>query len=442
MSTTARERHAVAEATAAGPQLPRLLAGVGAPVDLQEHVARYGPVPWRGSRKRGGGPLIASIEASGLRGRGGGAFPTGRKMRAVAEGRGRAVVVVNGSEGEPASAKDKLLLTYLPHLVLDGAALAAEAVGADEVVIVVDRAARYALREVAHAMGARNHARLDRVAFRLVELPTRYVAGEETALVNFLGGGPAQPTFVPPRPFERGVGGRPTLVQNVETLAHIAQIARFGPDWFRAIGTADDPGSMLVTIAGAVTQPGVCEVALGTRLGDVIAMGGGATQELSALLVGGYYGSWIAADRALDLPLTNAALRAMGAGLGCGVVYAFPAGHCGVVASARIARYLAGESAGQCGPCVYGLRAVADSLDAMATGNHRPGDVQQLRRWCEEIRGRGACSYPDGVVRFAASTLDVFADEIERHAERGRCLSGEPPALPLPDPRARDLGWR
>lgn len=440
MSPTAQGLRASDAAVA--PELPRLLADARAPLGFEEHFARYGPVPWRGPRRRGVGPLIAVIEASGLRGRGGGAFPTGRKMRAVAEGRGRAVVVANGSEGEPASAKDKLLLTHLPHLVLDGAALAAEAVGANEAVIVVDRGARSALRAVAGAIDARGRARIDRVTFHLVELPTRYVAGEETALVNFLNGGPAQPTFVPPRPFERGVGGRPTLVQNVETLAHIAQIARFGPDWFRAIGTADDPGSMLVTIAGAIQNPGVCEVALGTRLGDVVAMGGGSTHEILAFLVGGYYGSWIAADRALDLPLTNAALRAMGAGLGCGVVYAFPAGHCGVVASARIARYLAGESAGQCGPCVYGLDAVAERLEAIAAGKHRPGDVKQLRRWCEEIRGRGACNYPDGVVRFATSALDVFADEIERHAKRGRCLSEEPPVLPLPDPRARTRGWR
>lgn len=443
MSRVASDRGVIGSTTPAPmpTQLPRLLAGVGGgePVGLEEHCERYGPVPWRGPRRRGAGPLVASVEASGLRGRGGGAFPTGRKMRAVAEHRGGAVVVANGSEGEPASAKDELLLSFAPHLVLDGAGLAAEAVGADEAIIVIDRNARYALRSVAHAIGVRNHLGIDRVRFRLVDLPSRYVAGEETALVNFLNGGPAQPVAVPPRPFERGVGGRPTLVQNVETLAHVAQIARFGPDWFRAVGTAEDPGSMLVTIGGAVHQPGVCEVPLGTPMRDVIASGG-ATHELSAVLVGGYYGSWIAAERALDLPLTNVALRSVGAGLGCGVVVAFPAGHCGLIASARIARYLAGESAGQCGPCKFGLAALADSLELVASGNHRPGDLDRLHRWCGEIPGRGACSYPDGVVRFVASTLDVFADEVARHTELGRCLSAPPPALPLPSARAE--GWR
>ena len=271
---------------------------------------------------------------------------------------------------------------------------------------------------------------------------TPKLPGEETALVNFLGGGSAQPTAVPPRPFERGVGGRPTLVQNVETLAHVAQIARFGPAWFRAIGTTDDPGSMLMTLSGAVAKPGIVEVAFGTRLGDVIAMGGGTTADLSAILIGGYYGSWIAADRALELPLTNASLRAAGAGLGCGVLHAFSARTCGVQASARIARYLAGESAGQCGPCLYGLKAVADSMDEVAAGMHQPGDVERLERWCAEITGRGACSYPDGVVRFVASALDVFGDEIERHAEHGRCLRAEPSALPLPDPALAAGGWR
>jgi NADH:ubiquinone oxidoreductase subunit F (NADH-binding) len=423
--------------------LPRLLAGVrpDSPPTLEEHIARFGPVPWQGPPRRGTSALIERIEASGLRGRGGGAFPTGRKLRAVAAGRGRAVVVANGSEGEPASRKDELLLCALPHLVLDGAALAAESVGADQVVVAVDRGSHAALRAIAHALGERQQARVDPVPFRLLQLPTRYVAGEETALVAFADGKPAKPTAVPPRPFERGIGGRPTLVQNVETLAHVALIARHGPEWFRAIGTDDEPGSMLLTLGGAVAHPGVCEVAFGTRLGDALALGGGPTHELSAVLIGGYYGSWLPGD-SLDVPLTNAHLRARGAGLGCGVVYAFPTGRCGVVASARILHYLAGESAGQCGPCTFGLRAVADTMQVIAQGRHRPEDLQRLSRWLTEIPGRGGCSYPDGVVRFARSTLEVFGDEVARHTELGRCLSGDPPPMPLPDPRAATGGFR
>ena len=242
------------QARAAVPEsLPRLLAGIspaGRPVTLDEHLDRYGSVP-------AGRDLIELVEASGLQGRGGAAFPTAMKLRAVVSRRGRAVVVVNGAEGEPASGKDKVLLRCVPHLVLDGAVAAAEAVGAREAFVAVADGANAEVEAVAEAIESRRRRRLDgRVGLRLVEVPDRFVAGEETALVQFLNGGPARPTFTPPRPFERGVGGAPTLVQNVETLAHVAQIARFGPAWFRRIGTPAEPGSALVTLSGAVTRPG------------------------------------------------------------------------------------------------------------------------------------------------------------------------------------------
>jgi NADH:ubiquinone oxidoreductase subunit F (NADH-binding) len=428
--------------TMTGPRLPRLLHDlrVDGPPRLEDHLARFGRVPWQGSPRKGTSRLISIIEASGLRGRGGGAFPTARKLQAVASARGRPVVVANGTEGEPASRKDELVLCGHPHLVLDGASLAAEAVGADEIVIAIDRTSRAALRAMEYAIAARRAAGEEPFPCRVVAAPSRYVAGEETALVSFIDGKEARPTAVPPRPFERGVGGRPTLVQNVETLAHIALIARYGPQWFRELGTDDEPGSTLLTVSGAVVTPGVCEVALGVPIRDALAAAGGPTHELSAILVGGYYGSWLPGD-ALDVPLCNAALRPRGAGLGCGVVYAFPAGRCGVVASARILDYLAGESAGQCGPCTFGLRAMADTMARVGAGAHGPDDLARLHRWLQEIPGRGGCSYPDGVVRFAVSALTVFADEIARHAELGRCLSGDPPPMPMPA-SAGEEGWR
>lgn len=418
-----------------GPSgLPRLLAGYrpDGTMGLDEHLHTYGPPPWRG-RTRRGGTLINSIDAAGLRGRGGAAFPTGRKMRTVAEQRGRAVVVVNGSEGESLSAKDRLLLAHLPHLVLDGAALAAEAVGADEVIVGVDRVARRAIANMTRAIEARRAARLDPLPVRLVGLPTRYVAGEETALVNFINGGLAKPTFTPPRPFEKGVSGRPTLIQNVETVAHVALIARYGADWFRELGTSDEPGSTLLTVGGAVAHPSVCEVALGTTIGHAVQAVGGLTTEASAFLLGGYYGSWLRAGDAWDLPLTNAALKTMGAALGTGVVYAFPGGRCGLLAAARIADYLAGETAGQCGPCLYGLRAIADAMANVAAGHHVRANVDRLNELFDTVRGRGACHYPDGVIRFVATALDVFAGEVHRHQQHHRCLAGEPPHLPIPD---------
>ncbi len=325
------------------------------------------------------------------------------------------------------SAKDRLLLTSLPHLVLDGAVLAAEAVGADTVYVGVDRSAPGARLGVRRALAERRMTTV-----QVLELPTRYVAGEETALVQRINGGPAKPTFTPPRPFERGVAGRPTLVQNVETLAHIALIARFGAAWYRELGTDDEPGSTLVTVSGAVPQASVCEVALGTPIRDAVRAAGGLTGAVSAFIVGGYFGTWLPAKLVWDLPLTNAMLRAAGGSLGNGILYAFLAGGCGLVATARVAQYLAGESAGQCGPCVYGLAAVADAMTAIAEGREPARMAARVRELVGVVAGRGACRYPDGVTRFVASALDVFDAELARHeADRG-CRADPPPLLPAP----------
>ncbi|MGZ4380234.1 MAG: NADH-ubiquinone oxidoreductase-F iron-sulfur binding region domain-containing protein [Gaiellaceae bacterium] len=395
--------------------LPRLLAGLppgDRPVTLDEHLARYGSVRDHG-KSRG---LIDLVEASGLQGRGGAAFPTATKLRAVASRRGRPVVVVNGTEGEPASGKDKVLLRCVPHLVLDGAVAAAEAVGAREAFVAVADGATAESATVAAAIDSRRRRKLDgRVTLRLVEVPDRFVAGEETALVQFLNGGPAKPTFTPPRPFERGVNGAPTLVQNAETLAHIAQIARFGPSWFRRIGTAAEPGSILVTLSGAVARPGVYEVALGSPLRDLLAEAGGVREDVQAYLVGGYFGTWVRADRAAGLRLSEAEVS-----LGARAIVALPARTCGLAEAARIARYLSDEGAGQCGPCVHGLGAIAGALELLASGD-RTDRRDRIARWVSAVRGRGACHHPDGASRFAASALEVFADEVELHLRQGRC---------------------
>jgi len=230
----------------AAPMNPPLATGIGprlldlpAAADLAAHRARFGPLP------ADHGQLIARVEAAGLRGRGGARFPTAVKLAAVARRR-RPIVVVNATEGEPASVKDKALLHRAPHLVLDGAAAAGAAVGAREVIVAVERSAVSTLQATEAAVGERRAAGIDRLIVRVVGTPSRYVAGEETALIHWLNGGEAKPTLVPPRPFERGVNGRPTLVDNAETLAHLALIARFGPQWYRRAGTADDPGTTLV----------------------------------------------------------------------------------------------------------------------------------------------------------------------------------------------------
>jgi NADH:ubiquinone oxidoreductase subunit F (NADH-binding) len=335
-------------------------------------------------------------------------------------------VVINGSETEPASAKDRLLLTRLPHLVLDGAELAAVAVGARDVIVKVGENALTTL----HALeGAISERKRDTVPIHLVAAPEGYVAGEESAVMQFLNGGRSLPAFVPPRPYERGYNGRPTLVQNPETLAQIALVARFGPEWYRELGTTADPGSALVTIAGAVAAPGVYELAFGTAMNDLVAAAGGATEPLQALLVGGYFGTWVEAAPAMRLRLAREDLRSVGCSLGSGVLIALGQSACGLHESARVIDYLAGESAGQCGPCLYGLRAVADSMASIANGVAHARERDRVLRWASEISGRGACHHPDGAVRFVESAVRVFGWQIDDH-RRGRCRA-RPAGLPL-----------
>lgn len=415
---------------AAPASLPRLIASVrddGRPESLRGHVYRYGAL--RDAAR--GHEFVAAVEASGLTGRGGASFPAGAKLRAVAERRRRPVVLVNGAEGEPASGKDRALLRALPHLVLDGAILAAEALHATQVVVTVGRGSRLEQAALAAAIGELEESgAVGPVSIRVVPVPTGFVAGEETALMQFLNGGPAKPTFTPPRPFERGVGGAPTLVQNVETLAHMALIARFGSAWFRQLGTPMEPGSTLATVSGAVQRPGVHEIALGSTFPTLIEAAGGFTRPVSAFLVGGYFGTWIAPDAAAKLRLLDADLARHGATLGARAVVALPADACAVGEIVRVTRYLAEESAGQCGPCLHGLQAIADGIERVASGEG--DDRERLARWVDVVRGRGACKHPDGATRFVASALDVFAHEVEAHLRYGRCRGALAGALPVP----------
>jgi NADH:ubiquinone oxidoreductase subunit F (NADH-binding) len=411
-------RMAVSEVAPLG-QLPRLLASVrtdGSPVSLDEHLDTYGDPPVRHTAG-----LIDVVEASGLTGRGGAGFPTATKLRAVAAQRGRKFVVANGTEGELLSQKDKALVRWVPHLVLDGAELAAHAVGVYDIVVAVGQSAVHERAALAHALEERARTGLDRVRFQIAATPDGFVVGEETALLSWISGGEAKPTFVPPRPFERGMHGRPTLVQNVETLAHLALVARYGPAWFRELGTDAEPGSALVTLSGAVAQPGVYEVALGMRVRELIDWAGSATEPVGAYLVGGYFGSWVAAADAERAALLGSSLAPLGASLGARTIFALPAHTCGIVETARLARYLAGQSAAQCGPCLRGLAAIADGFERLARAER--ADVPRIVRWLEQVRGRGACRHPDGAVRLVASALEVFATEVELHATG--CCSGD-----------------
>ena len=344
------------------------------------------------------GRFIELLELSRLLGRGGAGFPTAVKWRAVAQrSRGNAVIVVNGAEGEPRSQKDRVLMTTRPHLVLDGALIAARVLRARRVVLYIGERHQQARDAMLRALGERGEPERGMVSFAAA--PARYVAGAENAAIHFLNEGIATPTNIPPYPFERGVEGAPTLVQNVETLARVALLAR---------GTPAD--TALITLVGAVRQPGVLEIPMGTTIGEAVRLGGGATESPRGVLVGGYFGSWMERQAAWQAPIDQD-LR-----LGCGVIGVLPATRCPVCETAGIMRYLASESSAQCGPCFFGLRALADASARIAERGSSPDDLRRLQRWASEVRGRGACKHPDGAVMFLASALDVFANEFVHHS--------------------------
>ena len=440
-ATVSRHSHA-------GPRrdvrLDRLTVGwqdASGAATLREHVAIYGRIPEAGSQDA----LIEEVAAAGLTGRGGAGFPTGVKMRTVASKRGPAVVVANGMESEPASEKDLALLARAPHLVLDGIALAAEAVGARAAHLCLARTRGWLIDIVLAAVEERQRADVDAVLVSVHEVPHHYVSSEETSLVQWLNGGEAKPMNTPPRPFERGVGKRPTLIDNVETLAHIALIARYGARWFREAGYGNAAGTMLTTVSGAVAQPGVYEIAAGSELGDVLAMVG-ADPAAEAVLIGGYFGTWHEIREVGHLPFTTNGLRSVGGSPGAGILYVLPPDACGLGEAARILRYLASQSAQQCGPCMFGLPAIADDLSQLASIRPEGDPLGRMQRRFGQIAGRGACRHPDGAVRMAASALRTFGQDAHAHARRRACLASPRPGqhasmMAVPRPVAAE-GWR
>ena len=413
---------------------PRLLAGLKPHrrLSLGEHLAEYGRLgpPERVS-------LFSLLHASGLRGRGGAGFPVARKLQAVAAGKGRPIVLVNATEAEPLSDKDKTLLRHLPHLVLDGAVLLAAELRTREVVLAVAETARTELAAIAAALTERRSVKHDgRIGIEVVTVPERFVAGEESALIRHVNGGPARPTLTPPRPSQEGIAKRATLVQNAETVAQVALIARHGPDWFRQVGTGSEPGSALFTLSGGVRMPGVIEAELGVPVRELILRAGGLTKRPRALLIGGYFGTWFRASEAGGLTLDETCLNERGGSLGARAIAVLPEGACGLCESVLVADYLARESAGQCGPCVNGLAALARGLRQLAE-SPAGGEGDAIRRWARQVRGRGACHHPDGATRFIISALEVFAPEIDAHGRQGRCPYPGARLLRLPAARPR-----
>jgi NADH:ubiquinone oxidoreductase subunit F (NADH-binding) len=397
------------------------------PLDLAEHEAYYGALP--SPDRLPLGELAGIVGQAGVRGRGGAGFPLYRKILAVS-GAARArriapVIIANGCEGEPASYKDKHLLWFAPHLVLDGLVLLGRELRATRAVLVIEEGRADLVRRVRTAVAERD-VRQDGVRIELFEVPGRFIAGESAALVSRLGGGSGLPGYREQPVRERGLGDAPTLVQNVETVAQVALIARYGADWFREYGTVAEPGPQLFTVYAGRHHPRIVHTAAGAPLWPLIS----DAEPVDAVLIGGYHGAWISAPLARRAHLTEAEL---GVPLGAGLIAALPAERCGLAETAHLMRYLALESAGQCGPCLNGLPRIAAALEQLADPSQARRDtalVENVLRWCGMVEGRGLCHHPDGSVRLVRSALTVFRTEIAAHTA-GVCTGGDPrPLLP------------
>jgi NADH:ubiquinone oxidoreductase subunit F (NADH-binding) len=416
--------------TGSMPGLPLLTRRVGP--SLERHLAQWGPT-------RCPPDLLAEVGRVGIVGRGGGGFPLARKLAAVRSAADRSwrrpVIVANGCEGEPLSVKDEAVLRCNPHLVIDGMVAAARAVGADEGVLCIEEG----FTDLDRYLRAVLDERRDPLKLRLVVVPAAYVAGQETAVVNWLNHRRPVPTTVPPRPAERGVGRAPTLVSNVETLADLALVSRFGSSWWAGLGAGGELGSMLVTVSGAVHRPGVRDVPLGTSLPQVLAESGAEPSQ--GVLVGGYSGTWLTPAEVHRAVMSTSGLAPYGARPGSGVVAVIPRAACPVAEVTRVIAWLASQSVGQCGPCRHGLPALAWAWSQLLHGESVDHSSRDVLRWSAMVRERGACSLPDGAAVFASSALRVFADHLELH--RG----GQPCPYPpdrhlLPTPTINPLGLR
>lgn len=384
--------------------------------DLTAHVAHHGPMPIVDDRFAE--LLLRAVGSVSLAGRGGGGFPAARKLAAHRRLRRAGTLVVNAMEGEPASAKDHALLSCVPHLLLDGAEVAAAVAGCDEIVVCVPDDRDEMAAPLMVAIGERRTSRRTRAPIAVARPPGRYVAGEESALVAWLERGMSAPTFRLDKAVPLQLSRSPVLVHNAETIAHLALIAREVAA-NGATGQVAVRRTTLVTVSGAVDRPGVYEIPLGMRVSDVIGLAAPAAP-VRAALIGGFGGRWIGPE-ALHTPFDMDSLREVGAAPGAGVIVALPEDACGLAETARIASYMARESAGQCGPCVFGLPAIADDVATLARGSYDRHLLRRLWARLSLVAGRGACRHPDGVAAMVASALEVFGADVARHAKGDPC---------------------
>ncbi len=397
---------------------------------------------------------IDLVTRSGLRGRGGGGFPTGRKWAGVAEQvGGRRDLVCNGAEGEPGTFKDRALLRANPYQLVEGVAIASYAIGATEAFICLKASFEREIDAVTRAVQEFQDAGIwPDCKVTIVAGPDEYLFGEEKAMLEVIEGNEPLPRWLPPylhglfatapqlgwqshdggpRSSPGGSGSNPTLVNNVETLSNIAHIVVRGAEWFRSMGTAESPGTVVTTVVGDVVAPDVGEVEMGTPLRAVIdAVGSGLAvgREIRAVFPGVANAVVIATD--LDVPVSYEGFAAIGSGMGSAGFIVYDDTTCMVDAAYRFSRFLSIESCGQCPPYKLGSSAITEHLERIETGRGDVADLNAITGWLSHVTDGSRCYLATEEQIMVTSILRAFPDEFTQHIEHGGCP--RPRRLPIP----------
>ncbi len=400
------------------------------------------------AQRVGPAATIDAVMASGLRGRGGGGFPTGRKWATIAaQAGGRRYVVCNGAEGEPGTFKDRALLRANPYQLIEGIIIAAFAVGAEEVFICLKQGFE---REREAATRAVQEFQLAGICsdckVTLVAGPDEYLFGEEKAMLEVIEGKPPLPRWF--APFEHGLfasapqegweptrgvgrGSNPTLVNNVETLCNVPTILARGAEWFRSIGTEESPGTIVTTVVGDVVAPDVGEVELGTPLRAVIdAVGSGVADGRTVKAVFSGVANPVVTAEQLDVPVSYEGFQAIGSGMGAAGFIVYDDTTCMVDTAYRFSRFLSVESCGQCPPCKLGSSEITAHLERLETGGGGDDDLSSIVYWLERVTDGNRCYLAVEERLVVGSIVRAFPDEFAEHIELGRCP--RPRTLPIP----------
>jgi NADH-quinone oxidoreductase subunit F len=369
--------------------------------------------------------ILEEVTSSGLRGRGGAGFPVGRKWSVATEStESSRYVVCNAGEDEPGSFKDRVLIEHRPHLVLEGLALACRAVGAQRAYVYLNETYEYCLNRISTSIDeARAAGYLGRLQVSIHRAPTVYVAGEDSAALEVIEGKPPKPRQKPPFPATVGLFGKPTVTNNVETLANIPPIVRNGVSWFRSYGTPDSPGTMLFCLGAEMNRPGAFELPFGTSLRQLYEDFGGCLKDgakLKAFLPGGPSCAFLTEDR-LDVSLDPESLKRVGSTLGCGVMRFFPERACMVEETTRIANFFAKECCGQCPACRMETSMLSAMLERIQHGKGDPALFNQFEKIIDFNRGKGFCTLVNMPGPPILSAMRLFRGEFEHHLQHGTC---------------------